>query len=557
VEVGKGISQSEISQKLIDKGWQLSVVEEAFSALGNTPEDALSAYQNPSRSEAYTSGDDPVVKWIKEDTLLKVGALFFLIGFAWLLTYAFMNNWIGPVGRITLGMFAGASFMAFGWAYMKKSIEKGSVFLVLGNTILMFTILAARTYYDFFTPLSALTLVFLGSLFVSVTSVVFKQRTLSVVGAVMAYAAPLFVGGDGEYIGLLSYLLVVVVSSIFVSAYVGKKEVLLVSIAASWIYSLPYLIGSIIADRGAVLLFSYLFTVIFFIATMVYALRGDADETPALTVSSVLTSAFLTAWVLVAAGKEWQSLILTAWAIVFMLSAFIVSRKIGQKELFFTYACIGIGLIGLSTALELDGIILAVVYTIESLVLTFATFMVLPEKKHSVKSALTLILPAALSLSSVFSRNWHTGFFHKDFAILSFVGVAFFVVGVVLYRFFARTEDVESKGIASGFMVAGSVYAYGILWLSLHAELPQGMAIAFSLIIYLLIGLFFYFRNASPLAKTYGGVMVGGVIARLLVVDVWNMDLAPRIITFFVVGALLMSTAFLNKKQSPLISRDI
>ncbi len=42
---------------------------------------------------------------------------------------------------------------------------------------------------------------------------------------------------------------------------------------------------------------------------------------------------------------------------------------------------------------------------------------------------------------------------------------------------------------------------------------------------------------------------LGFVVLRLLTVDVWKMELTGRIITFLLVGALLMSTAFLVRKR--------
>jgi hypothetical protein len=43
------------------------------------------------------------------------------------------------------------------------------------------------------------------------------------------------------------------------------------------------------------------------------------------------------------------------------------------------------------------------------------------------------------------------------------------------------------------------------------------------------------------------------VVARLLLVDVWSMELSGRVITFFVIGALLMSTAFLTKRKAVVV----
>ena len=105
------------------------------------------------------SGDTWVYKfavWLKEDWLLKVGAFLLLIGFGWLATYAFLNNWIGPMGRIALGIIAGALILVLGWWRIRKYLNQGGVFIVLGSTTILLTIFAAREIYGFFTPLSAL-----------------------------------------------------------------------------------------------------------------------------------------------------------------------------------------------------------------------------------------------------------------------------------------------------------------------------------------------------------------------------------------------------------------
>ena len=75
------------------------------------------------------SGFD-VVAWFKEDWLLKLGALLLLFGFGWFVTYAFLNNWIGPVGRITLGIVAGVGILLLGWwriqTYLRQEIGRAS-----------------------------------------------------------------------------------------------------------------------------------------------------------------------------------------------------------------------------------------------------------------------------------------------------------------------------------------------------------------------------------------------------------------------------------------------
>ena len=48
---------------------------------------------------------------------------------------------IGPMGRITLGIIAGSLFILLGYWRIKDYINQGSVFLVLGSTVLLLTVL--------------------------------------------------------------------------------------------------------------------------------------------------------------------------------------------------------------------------------------------------------------------------------------------------------------------------------------------------------------------------------------------------------------------------------
>src|SRR3990167_3790055 len=82
--------------------------------------------------------------WISENWLLKLGALLLLIGFGWLVTYAFLNNWIGPMGRIAFGLVAGAGILALGYWRMRTFVTQGAVFVALGAAVILLTTYAAR-----------------------------------------------------------------------------------------------------------------------------------------------------------------------------------------------------------------------------------------------------------------------------------------------------------------------------------------------------------------------------------------------------------------------------
>src|SRR3989344_1249789 len=151
---------------------------------------------------------DKFFKWCTEDWLLKLGALLLLIGFGWFASYAFLHNWIGPVGRITAGLIAGVLILMLGWWRIRNYLHQGGIFLVLGSTTILLTIYAAREIYDFFTPSIALIVMFLSALVVTVASVRHKSKQLAILSIALAGIAPLLTNSPtADYVSLFNYLL--------------------------------------------------------------------------------------------------------------------------------------------------------------------------------------------------------------------------------------------------------------------------------------------------------------------------------------------------------------
>ncbi|MBI5222523.1 MAG: DUF2339 domain-containing protein [Candidatus Magasanikbacteria bacterium] len=118
---------------------------------------------------------------------------------------------------------AGALFILLGWWRIKKYVHQGGVFLVLGSTTVLLTIFAAREIYDFFTPLSALIVMFLSTAFVALASIRYNNRVLALASLILASIAPLLTNAPTtDYVGLFSYLFVVTLGAIWIVALTGQ-----------------------------------------------------------------------------------------------------------------------------------------------------------------------------------------------------------------------------------------------------------------------------------------------------------------------------------------------
>ena len=545
--IGKGVAQAAT----------ISPTPQPSAGLGvqaTSPAPAISTIPQPS-PVAASAGENKFISWLTENWLLKLGALLLLIGFGWLVSYAFLNNWIGPAGRIALGLAAGALILALGWWRMRSFIAQGSVFVALGATVILLTTYAARIIYDFFTPGSALALMFAVSALVAFLSGIYERKQLGIAAVALAGIAPILAHSPTtDNVALFSYLLVVVLGATWIVASKGFREIVLTAFIVVAIYSAPLLFGFSAGSMPTMLLFAYIFAAIFYLTNTIGLLRLVDKAAQADLIAAAGNALLLILWVYRAAPSEWQSLVLSGWAVAFIVGSYMIFKATQRKEPLLLYAAIGIGYIAAATAIELSGAALAIAYTLESAAVSLSLWAITRNVSVAQRSAFLLIGPALLSVTSVFSNEWQYGVFNKDFFVLAILSITFFSLAATFRKPALLANSEETKSGNSALFVFGSIYAYVLLWLSLHAALPQSpdLAVMISLLVYTVIGIYAYLSGVAKdnkAIRAYGGVLLAFVVGRLLIIDVWQMELTGKIITFFIIGALLMSTAFLGRKK--------
>jgi uncharacterized membrane protein len=511
----------------------------------------VSAQYHPQDSTART-GEDPVIAWIKKDFFVKVGALLLLIAFGWFVSYAFANNWIGPMGRITLGLVAGALIMSLGMWRIRNFFHQGCIFLVLGSSTVLLTVYAARELYDFFTPLTALGVMFLSVVLVAVVSVKYKSENLAVCGLLLAAVAPFLTSAPTANVpGLFTYLLIVILGTLWVTYLTASRALPFAGLLVAVVYGMPFLTGVLgETEKDIALLFAFIFSAIFFVANTVSIVRDRAREVHgAHLLTAGTTGIYLVSWIYAAATPTYQSLLFAAWTIVFAVGAFLVYKATANRAPFYIYAAVSIGLLGFATATELDGAVLTIAFAIEAAAIVVLALKLIGKEEVVAALSWVFLIPGILSLEHIASATWQTGVAHPDAAALFILTLALAYVGASLRLVGTKTYI----NFAAAYGIVSCVYAMIIMWLGFHALFPQDMATTLALFTYTVIGfsLFIYGRlRAEKFYLTFGAVVLGCVVLRLVFVDVWQMELVGRIITFFAIGTLLISTAFIRSKET-------
>lgn len=504
--------------------------------------------------------DEPNVflDWLKEDWMLKLGGLLLIIGFGWFLSVTYVL--IGPGGRVALGIIAGTLFILLGYWRIRNYINQGGIFLVLGSTVILLTVFASRVAgpdYDFFTPLSALVVMFLSVAFVAIASVKYNSRALSLLSLILAGIVPLLTNAPAsDHVGLFAYLFIVVLGAIWIVALNGQRELNTAALIMIAMYSAPHILTPSmfpLVNMNTLLLFAYAFSAVFFLTNTAGLLKLKDKEIVPDLLTAAGNGVFLLVWIMNVAPKEWQSLIISAWMLIFIVGAFLIFKITQKSEPFYVYAGIGAMMLAAATAVELSGAALTIAYIIEITLGSLISYIILNDRKVSERVSLLLAVPMFFSVENMISHNWNNSVLHKDFFVLLLLSLTLLGLGLFFSNLAKEARDKDDNQLSMIWLVFGSAYAYILLWLSLHAGLEaKNTATIISLIIYTVIGIIFYFKGLSEENENfriYGSILVGLVIARLLLVDVWSMEKTSRIVMFFILGALLVATAFLGKSN--------
>lgn len=475
---------------------------------------------------------------------MKLGALLLLLALGWFVRYAFANEWIGPIGRITLGMVVGAGIMLTGHLIMPKKRNPGQVIVVLGATMVLLTVFAARMVYDFFTPSLALGIMALVIVAMSVIAIVHTAQSVAYLALFGGFIVPLLTKSlQPDYLMLLVYIFLLNLGVLAVVAIRPWRGLILAGFVGTAIYSL---ISFVHLPDQTKWIFMALFFGLFLISTLL-SVRRSLELLLIDLVITALNGLLLLAWIDLYVPREFASLLLSVIAIFMAVIALVNLKLTKRLKLVVVNLSLAVLFLGTATAFELEGAALTIAYSVETFLVILLTRSLLRKPALVRNVSFLLIVPISLSLKSIEAFSFAKELFNEDFFVLL---VMLLTLSGTAWILQTSKELVARNNV----MIAAAIYSAIMIWYGdlIIFESPF-TAHAVSLFIYTLAGITIFFRGVrdSHQAMTLiGSSILGLVVVRLLLVDVWQMPLSGRVITFFVIGTLLVLTAFFKKRIS-------
>jgi uncharacterized membrane protein len=159
--------------------------------------------------------------WLADEWPLKVGIFLLILAVGWFVTYAFINDWIGEVGRIALGTLFGILVLSAGFFRTTKHQLQGNALLVLGAISILISIISGIGLYNLFPAPVALVISFMLVSFMTYVALRQKNMSLAVVTVFMGSIVPMFVFSSVDISIIFLYLFVLTAGTLWVTSLLG------------------------------------------------------------------------------------------------------------------------------------------------------------------------------------------------------------------------------------------------------------------------------------------------------------------------------------------------
>jgi uncharacterized membrane protein len=162
--------------------------------------------------------------------LVRLGVLALVVGMAFSFQFAIANGWIGPVGRVLVGIFVGLLMLSLGEFWRERYSAYARALSGGGIAFLYLSIFAAFNLFNLIDLYPAIAFLLLISLVSGALALRYEAMSLAIIGIIGAFAAPFILnafvsdlaeiqGRNTQSIRLIAYIWVIALSVVLLSTF--------------------------------------------------------------------------------------------------------------------------------------------------------------------------------------------------------------------------------------------------------------------------------------------------------------------------------------------------
>jgi uncharacterized membrane protein len=493
-----------------------------------------------------------------------IGILAMLFAVAFFIKYAFDNNWVGPQGRVAIGLMAGAALLPWSDRLLRRGYRYFSEGIAgLGAAVMFLSLWAGWHYYRVFSQAYA----FAGMVVVTAAMVAIAIGRNSQRIAILALAGglltPLLVStGKDQQVVLFTFLAVLAAGILAVARARDWPVLAPMMYGATQVYFWGWYSDFYDADKLiSTSLFAALFFVIFAALPVIRSRREGRLGVNDQLIVVLNPFLFLLAlnqmlwpehrWILTIAV-----LALAAFHLL-LLRALPASKPGERNALAMLFAGIALTFATLAIPIRLDGKWITMAWAIEGAVLIWSGLRM---KTWALRAAGLLLFVIAAVRLCVIPIYADVFLFNPRFAAFA-VTVACFLAAMNLAR---RQWDELGEGERNVFAVLGvaaNIFAIAALSLEIwdlfgrmpSIEIDRGLAQQLGLsLLWIVYGaglLFAGIKRGLRALRWQALVLIGIVVVKVFLFDLSSLARFYRIVSFLVLGLVLLGVSFWYQKK--------
>jgi len=502
---------------------------------------------------------DSLENQLGSKVLSKVAIILLLVGAAWFLKWTFDNHWIGPVGRILIGLLAGAALVVWSERFRKQKMAAFSYALkAVGTGVLYLSLWASFHVYHLVPAGVAFTAMIAVTLWNAFMAWSQDAEGLAGYALVGAYLTPVLVstGGDHE-IFLFSYLAIIAASCVVLVRVRPWHKLLLGALPLTAFFFIDWDSTYFTSDKAwLTAFFALLLWGLFAVVPLVAADVDNWVNTVFVPVGSALFGALAIYSVLDdSGGKNGE-----AWAAVAFAAVYLLLSRRRQGAVSAVHLGLAIVFLTVAIPLKATGHGITLGWLVEGVVLVAIASRDGLEKR--VCGALRLLGWGALLLgvAGALVEPWilgdiHTAFFNQEFAT-SLVAV---IALAVAAWFETRVKSADGKATGGGKMAAVALVLINLVMLlavrreifrALNAGQESGDFLFSAWMMFqgaAMMVLGFWKRLA--LARWLGLILLAVTVIKVVVWDMRSLGTGYHIVSYLGLGVILMAVSYAYQKD--------
>lgn len=556
----------------------------------------------PSPAPSPSSDSQSFEEMVGGGLLTKVGITAILFGVGFFLKHAFDNEWIGPVGQVMMGIFAGLFLVILG-DFLREKYRAYALSLVGGGIGLLY--LSISVAYEYYRLIESITVASLLFGFITFFGVVLSLRYDSLVLAGLAvfggFLTPFLVPTQTNNIfGLFTYIIILDIGILAISIMKRWKPLNLLGMAGTFVVFSHWYGRFYTPDQLFVTeFFVTVFFVIFSLSLIIYLMFRDDEVTAGdvLMTAVVPAAYFMVSYnLLTPQYNDFMGFFAALLALWYLFLAYI-GYEIHKSDANLVNTLAGTAIVFLTVAipLQFEGTWITIAWGVEAFFLTWIAFML---GSRALRLFGLGVLAVALVRLFVFDNNVSN---IMDYTVLwnvrfvTFLMVAFAIGGIaVLYKkyedqvgpedasavpvlvvmvnvllvyilnseilmYFAKQRAIVYENISEAQRMAFDTRQAQAGYQAELASIENTRNVSISLFwilysaILLVAGIIVRSRHARLIAIALFGV----TILKVFLYDSSALDGVYRIISFITLGVILLITSFLYQRYRERISEFI